>query len=386
MHGPPATPVLDWAPVTGASYYRVHLSRDGNFTTGSLASNPPPPPTPAGSQRSDTRSRHFRTAPPKPRTTGSSSPARASTFAAPTRAPPSTLPDTRSRRSPRRCSSPPPRRNPATEADDATGTEITFTWSDYFDSNRATTYADTGEKSYQSGMRYQFQIDDQPTFASPFDPSPVLVDQPTYTAADKLYPEGPLYWRVQPIDGAGNALGWSETRTVVKRSERPTLLSPISASPATSFPGPCPFPLGRAAVRREVRDPGRQERRHQLLRHQPGGRNQVDDPARVHHRSLDRQGPACRINAVRVAGPPYRPAEQRRPLVRLRFLLLPRRGPQQLTPTRDSLVAPKSALFRWTRIDRALKYRLEYRKTGSTSVTSVLTPAQAFARHRAGRG
>ena len=50
-------------------------------------------------------------------------------------------------------------------------------------------------------MKYQFQIDDEPTFASPLET--VVVDQPTYTSADKLYPEGPLYWRVQPIDANG---------------------------------------------------------------------------------------------------------------------------------------------------------------------------------------
>ena len=65
-------------------------------------------------------------------------------------------------------------------------------------------------------MRYQFQVDDQPT--SRHRRQRRYVDQPTYTAADRLYPEGPLYWRVQPIDANGNALGWSTARTFTKTS------------------------------------------------------------------------------------------------------------------------------------------------------------------------
>ena len=228
-------------------------------------------------------------------------------------------------------------------------------------------------------MRYQFQIDDQPTFASPFDPSPVLVDQPTYTAADKLYPEGPLYWRVQPIDGAGNALGWSETRTVVKRSERPTLLSPISASPATSFPGTVPFRWDAQpfAGKYEIQVAKNGDTNFSATNLVVATKS-TTQPAYTTGVSTAKVLPAAstpyvwrvrRIDPLNNAGPWSASAS---------FYSLGE-APQQLTPTRDSLVAPKSALFRWTRIDRALKYRLEYRKTGSTSVTSVLTPAQAFA-------
>src|SRR5690606_25460003 len=32
----PTTPVLDWEPVPYASFYRVYVSRDGDFTTGAL--------------------------------------------------------------------------------------------------------------------------------------------------------------------------------------------------------------------------------------------------------------------------------------------------------------------------------------------------------------
>ena len=148
------------------------------------------------------------------------------------------------------------------------------------------------------------------------------MDQPTYTAADKLYPEGPLYWRVQPIDGAGNALGWSETRTVVKRSERPTLVSPISASPATSFPG-------HRAVRWDAQ-PFAGKYEIQVAKN--GDTNFSATNLVVATRSTTQAGVHDRVStakvlpaashAVRVAGPPYRPAEQRRPLVRLRVLLL----------------------------------------------------------------
>ena len=54
-----------------------------------------------------------------------------------------------------------------------------------------------------------------------------IVDQATYTAYDRTYPEGTLYWRVQAIDGEGNGLTWSPARTLTKSSPAPVLSAPV---------------------------------------------------------------------------------------------------------------------------------------------------------------
>ena len=80
------------------------------------------------------------------------------------------------------------------------GAVVTFTWQDYFDTNRATTWPARaswgrspphlpGPGRHRQHLRDA--IDD------------VVVDQATYTPYDRLYPEGPLYWRVQAIDSTG---------------------------------------------------------------------------------------------------------------------------------------------------------------------------------------
>ena len=67
---------------------------------------------------------------------------------------------------------------------------------------------------------YRFQVDDDPNFQSPLET--VSVDQTTYTPYGTTYPEGPLYWRVQAIDGSNNTLTWSESRSRSSRTRRPS--------------------------------------------------------------------------------------------------------------------------------------------------------------------
>ena len=49
------------------------------------------------------------------------------------------------------------------------------------------------------------------------------VDQTTFTSFDTTYPEGPVYWRVQAVDGSGNGLDWSDTGVFDKKSPAPVL-------------------------------------------------------------------------------------------------------------------------------------------------------------------
>ena len=92
---------------------------------------------------------------------------------------------------------------------DPAGSDISFSWQDYFDTNQASRPR-YGEPGQQSARTYRIQVDNEPSFADPLLDEKV-VDQATYTAGDRLYPEGTLYWRVQAIDAQENGLTWSST-------------------------------------------------------------------------------------------------------------------------------------------------------------------------------
>ena len=98
--------------------------------------------------------------------------------------------------------------------------QITFNWTAYLTTNQALNPAVD-----QEARSYKIEVSTVADFASIFDTA--TVDQTTYTPFSKTYPEGPLYWRVQAIDGSANTLTKSPARLVNK------------ASPALSptFPG-----------------------------------------------------------------------------------------------------------------------------------------------------
>ena len=119
---------------------------------------------------------------------------------------------------------------------DPSKSEITFSWNDYFDTNRSAQWAQTGEDRPQSAMQYRIQVDDVESFGTGTAlVDERIVDQATYTAFDNLYPEGQLYWRVQAIDSKGDIngngrLAWSDTKTFVKASPRVELLGPVDGA------------------------------------------------------------------------------------------------------------------------------------------------------------
>ncbi|WP_170970297.1 Ig-like domain repeat protein [Nocardioides jishulii] len=130
--------------------------------------------------------------------------------------------------------------------DDVVSTsEVTFTWRDYHDTNQThlvtrdgapswtATYRSDGPRngpinpsdlSNQSAARYRVRIAKDPLFADVIETA--TVDQTTFTATGKLYPEGPVYWRVSALDTNGNELSSSETRTFTKTSPAVETISP----------------------------------------------------------------------------------------------------------------------------------------------------------------
>ncbi|MEZ5135789.1 MAG: hypothetical protein R2699_12225 [Acidimicrobiales bacterium] len=114
----------------------------------------------------------------------------------------------------------------ATDAD-----EITFTWRDFLDTN-----LDLIPSQTQEAERYRIQVSGVPDFSSNVH-TDSYSDETTYTSPSELYPDGPLYWRVQSRDNTGNLLTWSEVRQVNKVTPAPTLLTPpANQSIAGSLP------------------------------------------------------------------------------------------------------------------------------------------------------
>lgn len=229
----PTTPVFSWDPMPGATSYMVYVGQDAKFTTSVLATKSLPIGTTNTMMTLEWK------------TSGNSSNADQL----------STLPDSSAGQAyhwyVRACGTtesgsacgPPPVSSPfnlgtkafrkvsppvtGLTASSGAGTEITFDWQDYLTTNLATSWL--GEKGNQSARGYHVQVDNEPSFQAPLLDDKV-VDQTTYTAWDRLYPEGTLYWRVQATDSEGHGLSWSPTQSLTKESPAVQLQSPADGS------------------------------------------------------------------------------------------------------------------------------------------------------------
>lgn len=221
----PATPILSWDKVPGASLYQVWVNTDASFTT-------PMEPESAFPATSNTTyvpnlSSQVSALPDNDAQTNSAYywaivPCKsARSCASSIRSELGNATNAFVKKSP-----PVDLRQPADQAT-VTATDLTFVWSDYLATNRESTAA-SGEKSHQTGMLYRIQVSTDQAFNSILES--VVVDQPTYTSAASLYPDGPLYWRVRAIDGDENELTWSSTWRVNKKNPIPSLIQPAAGA------------------------------------------------------------------------------------------------------------------------------------------------------------
>ncbi|HZC51967.1 MAG TPA: Ig-like domain-containing protein, partial [Mycobacterium sp.] len=104
--------------------------------------------------------------------------------------------------------------------------QVVLSWQDYRDTN--------GDTADQEAKQYTVQVSATSDFATLLDSA--TVDQTTYTAYTKTYPEGPIYWRVQAIDGSGNPLTWSAPGTLIKQSDKVVLTAPAADETVTGVP------------------------------------------------------------------------------------------------------------------------------------------------------
>ena len=251
--------------------------------------------------------------------------------------------------------------------------DVTLSWQDFRISQEAD---DPGNPlvahSRTEAQSYRVQTATDPNFNDVIET--VRVDQTTFTSFDETYPEGPVWWRVQAVDGSDNGLSWSEPAMFLKRSPVPLLSSPVEGD---SLPGDVYFSWQprRFAAQYDI----------ELYR---------DDPTHT-------ASPALRVASARVR---QRVASLTKPLPvddvaytwRVRrvdarnrtggwsawgsFTVTPR-APALDSPAQGALdVAPSDAVFSWGPVSRAATYRFERLAPGSTTVVeSVTTSSLAWA-------
>lgn len=109
--------------------------------------------------------------------------------------------------------------------------EVTFSWRDYLATN-----GDLTDPAGQEARWYRIQVSAAADFASLLDDR--FVDQTKFTSFDKTYPEGPIYWRVQAIDGSTNPLTFNTTGTgsLTKASPKIALTYPGAGATVDGLP------------------------------------------------------------------------------------------------------------------------------------------------------
>ncbi len=250
---------------------------------------------------------------------------------------------------------------------DPAGSDITFSWQDYFDTNVGPAGQAYGESGQQSGRTYRIQVDNEPSFAEPLLDSAV-VDQATFTAGDRLYPEGRLYWRVQALDDQENGLTWSSTAELVKASPPLALRSPVNG---TAVAGAAPLEWTPEAFARAY-------------------------DVEIYKNNDLGFSPANRMVSTRVANPAYTPTEPL-PASPVPYVWRVRRNdskgnvgpwssgsfvslgnaPEILAPANGMWVRSSGSYLEWSDVPGATSYDLSLRNGTINSTTNTVATAHA---------
>ncbi|HEY3414852.1 MAG TPA: Ig-like domain-containing protein [Armatimonadota bacterium] len=121
------------------------------------------------------------------------------------------------------------RTSPANAAEVAN--DFTMSWEDYLKTNQSLTPAIP-----QEARKYQIQTSTVSDFASTLESR--VVNTPFYTPSGVTYPEGPVYWRVQAVDGSENLLTVSLAGGgfVTKKSGSPVQKQPADGGQVLGVP------------------------------------------------------------------------------------------------------------------------------------------------------
>lgn len=250
---------------------------------------------------------------------------------------------------------------------DPGGSDITFSWQDYFDTNSGSAGWAYSQPGQQSARTYRIQVDNEPSFADPLLDN-VVVDQATYTAGDRLYPEGRLYWRVQAVDAQEHGLTWSATAELVKASPTLTLLSPVGNA---AVAGAAPLEWAPQAFAKSYE-------------------------VEVYKNNDTAFSPANRVVNARVANPAYTPTDLL-PASPVPYVWRVRRidskgnqgpwaaasfvsrgaAPELLSPTSGVWQPSNGAYFTWSDVPGATSFQVSLRSGTNNSVTTTVATAYA---------
>ncbi|WP_286168424.1 cell wall-binding repeat-containing protein [Phycicoccus sp. SLBN-51] len=237
------TPTLDWEPIANVGLYRVYLATDPNFTNivrewNTTFSELTPVESLPDSQAGESYYWYVR-----PCYTGTScAPFDTSVF--PNAGVFRKVSQPVEAIAPKMTSSTPP----------VVADEVTFTWKDYLATNApldGTTPSGSlvPETVTQEARAYEVQVSTTAEFTNIIETSP-RIDQTTYTAQTKTYPDGPLFWRVRAYDASDNPLTYSCAPGTTakapqpacsqfefqKKSAAPTQVAPVNGSSVSSAP------------------------------------------------------------------------------------------------------------------------------------------------------
>ena len=343
----PDTPTLRWSAVPNATHYLVTIANDANFTNlVSTYATENTTLTPRESLKDSQAGKAYywyvqvcaynACGPDR----GSSTRANASSF--------------------RKYSDPVSLNTPANDdsssvLDDAHD-QVTFDWDDFH------TNASSG--SDQEPRDYHLVVATDPNFIDGSVVDDVTVDATRYTASDSLYPDGPLYWRVQAVDNSDNKLTWSPTRTIQKVVTAPTPTYPANSATVHEVPylswTPTQFAAGYE------------------VQISPNGDTNFSDPvvdafsgdtefsATSPLVGLPADDYAWRVRSIDAFG--NRGAWSSSPVSSFTLSLDP---PTLTAPGAGSTIRPGTAVFQWAAVTGAAKYQWQLSTTSSfSSVTA----------------
>jgi hypothetical protein len=359
------TPVLDWAPVPEASHYLVYLFKDRELTT------PVYKTTPAYVTTQNTRWTPTELLP------DSQAGDAYYWFVRPCKSASICAPDpTAATHAFDKASNPVELQSPADNDVAGVANQLTLTWRDNLVTNQigdATHRDATGAQPTVEAKSYTVQIATDDTFTTILHTA--TVDQTTYTPYGVTLPEGPLWWRVQAVDGSGNPLAWSMPRQIQKSSPVPVLSAPADQA----FVDGTPFLRWTAA-------PFAASYEVEIYRN---GDDKFSAANRVYLGSSSSTKQAAFTPSVQLPASslPYvwrvrrldadgRPGAWSEPKsFRVRGV-----APGQLSPAAGSYVKSTESFFTWETVPAAASYVFERRFSGSTTSSETTTTyTQAYA-------
>jgi hypothetical protein len=264
-----------------------------------------------------------------------------------------------------------------TPVDGAVGPDtVTFSWRDYLATNLDATHKDTTSptpvNARVEAYKYRIQVSTVPNFQTLVDQADV--DQTTYTATTKLYPDNVLYWRVIALDASGDPLAYTQqyapntpdVRTFTKTTPAPSLKPPGSGGVILQW-NPANF---AASYNVEVykNDDTLGQSGNKVF----SGNSKQDaislssplpasaTPYRWRIQKVDETGNKGAWTSLSGTNSSFTVSAP---------------APTQTSPAASALVKNNDGYFSWTAVQGAKSYRFERRKSGTTTLSETSTTA-----------